>query len=107
MSLAQALAISDNIYAVKTLEKIGYEHYRDMLKRFDLNYTDADNPSIALGTIETSLYDLTNAYNMIAANGQKEKQQRFYPLKMHLVKQYTNTKKLNQNKLFLKRMHSY
>ncbi|MEL3960105.1 transglycosylase domain-containing protein [Lysinibacillus endophyticus] len=73
MSLAQALAISDNIYAVKTLEKIGYEHYRDMLKRFDLNYTDADNPSIALGTIETSLYDLTNAYNMIAANGQKRK----------------------------------
>ncbi|RUL53128.1 transglycosylase domain-containing protein [Lysinibacillus antri] len=72
MSLAQAIAISDNIYAVKTLEKIGYEAYSDILKRFDLNYTDADNPSIALGTIETSLYKLTSAYNTIAANGKKK-----------------------------------
>lgn len=71
MSLAQAIAISDNIYAVKTLEKIGYDKFRDMLKRFDLNYTNKNNPSIALGTIETSLYDLTNAYNIIAAKGQK------------------------------------
>ena len=28
MSLAQALAISDNIYAVKTLEQIGYKKFR-------------------------------------------------------------------------------
>lgn len=69
MSLAQAMAISDNIYAVKTLEEIGYKPFREMLKRFSLNYTDKDNPSIALGTIETSLYDLTSAYNTIAAGG--------------------------------------
>lgn len=73
MTLAQALAISDNIYAVKTLEKIGYEKYEDMLKRFNLNYSDANNPSIALGTIETSLYDLTNAYNTIANQGKQTK----------------------------------
>ncbi len=73
MSLAQAIAISDNIYAVKTLEKIGYEPFRDMLERFDLNYSQANNPSIALGTIETSLYDLTNAYNTIAAGGKQRK----------------------------------
>lgn len=71
MSLAQAIAISDNIYAVKTLEKIGYEPFRDMLKRFDLNSSEAKNPSIALGTIETSLYDLTNAYNTIANGGKQ------------------------------------
>lgn len=71
MSLAQAIAISDNIYAVKTLEKIGYEPFRDMLERFDLNYSKANNPSIALGTIETSLYDLTNAYNTLAAQGKQ------------------------------------
>ncbi|MFP3917838.1 transglycosylase domain-containing protein [Lysinibacillus telephonicus] len=71
MSLAQAIAISDNIYAVKTLEKIGYEPFRDMLERFNLNYSKANNPSIALGTIETSLYDLTNAYNTIAAQGKQ------------------------------------
>ncbi|WP_042470745.1 transglycosylase domain-containing protein [Bacillus ndiopicus] len=71
MSLAQAMAISDNIYAVKTLEQVGYTAFREMLQRFDLNYTEKDNPSIALGTIETSLYDLTNAYNTIAAEGEK------------------------------------
>lgn len=71
MSLAQAVAISDNIYAVKTLEKIGYEPFKDMLKRFDLNYSDANNPSAALGTIETSLYNLTNAYNTIANSGKE------------------------------------
>ncbi|HWL22856.1 MAG TPA: transglycosylase domain-containing protein [Ureibacillus sp.] len=71
MSLAQALAISDNIYAVKTLQEIGHNDFRDMLKRFDLSYSSGDNPSAALGTIETSLYDMTNAYNIIAAYGQK------------------------------------
>lgn len=71
MSLAQAIAISDNIYAVKTLESIGYEPFQEMLQRFNLNYTEEDNPSIALGTIEESLYSLTGAYNTIAANGQK------------------------------------
>lgn len=71
MSLAQAMAISDNIYAVKTLEQIGYEPYRDLLERFELNVSEANNPSVALGTTENSLYDLTRAYNTIANNGQK------------------------------------
>ncbi|MBM7608987.1 1A family penicillin-binding protein [Lysinibacillus composti] len=73
MSMAQAIAISDNIYAVKTLEEIGYDSFRDMLHRFNLNSTEKDNPSIALGTIENSLYTLTNAYNTIAAGGQERK----------------------------------
>lgn len=73
MSMAQAIAISDNIYAVKTLEEIGYDSFRDMLQRFNLNSTEKDNPSIALGTIENSLYTLTNAYNTIAAGGQERK----------------------------------
>lgn len=71
LSLAQALAISDNIYAVKTLEDIGYRSFRDIQKRFGLQYSTKDVPSIALGTAENSLYDLTNAYNILAAGGQK------------------------------------
>ena len=70
MSLAQAIAISDNIYAVKTLEDIGYPNFRNILERFKLNATKKEIPSIALGTIETTLYDLTNAYNILSANGQ-------------------------------------
>lgn len=71
LSMAQALAISDNVYAVKTLESIGYKPFRDMQKRLGLHYSNDDNPSIALGTTENSLYDLTNAYNTIAAGGEK------------------------------------
>ncbi|HEY4623631.1 PBP1A family penicillin-binding protein [Solibacillus sp. FSL R7-0668] len=71
LSMAQALAISDNVYAVKTLEDIGYRSFRDMQKRFGLAYSDKDNPAVALGTMENSLYDLTNAYNIIAAGGEK------------------------------------
>ncbi|MEO4054023.1 PBP1A family penicillin-binding protein [Solibacillus sp. CAU 1738] len=73
MSLAQAIAISDNIYAVKTLEQIGYKPFREMLKRFNLEYTNEENPSIALGTIETTLYNLTSAYNTVAAGGEERK----------------------------------
>ena len=73
MSMAQAIAISDNIYAVKTLEQIGYDKFREISERFNLRYSNKDNPSMALGTIENSLYDLTNAYNIIAAKGQYRK----------------------------------
>lgn len=71
MSMAQALAISDNIYAVKTLEEIGYDSFRDVLKRFEIPFSEKDTPSMALGTVETSLYELTNAFNTIASMGQK------------------------------------
>lgn len=73
LSMAQALAISDNVYAVKTLESIGYKPFRDMQKRLGLDFSNDDNPSIALGTTENSLFDLTNAYNTIAAGGEKRK----------------------------------
>lgn len=70
ISMAQAIAISDNIYAVKTLEDIGYSSFNDVLKRFKLQATNKKVPSIALGTTENSLYDLTNAYSIIATNGE-------------------------------------
>lgn len=70
ISLAQALAISDNIYAVKTLEDIGYGKFRNILERFGLNTTKKETPSIALGTIENTLYNMTNAYNILAAGGE-------------------------------------
>ncbi|WP_332650995.1 transglycosylase domain-containing protein [Lysinibacillus sp. 54212] len=71
ITLAQALAISDNIYAVKTLQDIGYKPFRETLQRFNLNYSDKNTPSMALGTTESSLFDLTNAYNILAANGEE------------------------------------
>lgn len=71
LSMAQALAISDNVYAVKTLQEIGYGAFSDMLERFHLQASAETQPALALGTTENSLYDLTNAYNMLAAGGEK------------------------------------
>ncbi|CAM5183519.1 peptidoglycan glycosyltransferase OS=Lysinibacillus sphaericus OX=1421 GN=LS41612_20305 PE=4 SV=1 [Lysinibacillus sphaericus] len=71
MSMAQAIAISDNIYAVKTLEDIGFKAFHNIADRFGVNIGSKDNLSLALGTMETTLYDMTNAYNILASQGQK------------------------------------
>ncbi len=86
MSMAQAIAISDNIYAVKTLEEIGFKPFHDMAKRFNVNIGAKDNLSIALGTAETTLYEMTNAYNILASQGQKKHYQLLlFQLKMLMV----------------------
>ncbi|AOV08873.1 transglycosylase domain-containing protein [Sporosarcina ureilytica] len=69
ISLAQALAISDNIYAVKTLEDIGYKHFQSMAERLGINVTFPASPATALGTTEVTLTEITNAYNRVAAGG--------------------------------------
>lgn len=71
ISLAQALAISDNIYAVKTLEKVGYKPFKDMMQRFGVSANIKNTPSMALGTAEVNLKDLTGAYNQLANGGFK------------------------------------
>jgi len=71
MTMAQAIAISDNIYAVKTLEDIGFKAFHNAADRFGVNIGTKDNLSLALGTMETTLYDMTNAYNILASQGQK------------------------------------
>ncbi len=71
MSMAQAIAISDNIYAVKTLEEIGFKPFHEMADRFNVTIGKKDNLSMALGTTETTLYEMTNAYNILASQGKK------------------------------------
>ncbi|MBK3495683.1 PBP1A family penicillin-binding protein [Viridibacillus sp. YIM B01967] len=69
MSLAQAIAISDNIYAVKTFETIGFKAFNNVMERFKIQSKLKNSPAVALGTSEVSLMDLTSAYNTLAANG--------------------------------------
>ncbi|MFC4354085.1 transglycosylase domain-containing protein [Chryseomicrobium palamuruense] len=65
ISMAQALAISDNIYAVKTLEEIGYASFQRVLDQFHTGAKVTQAPASALGTSEMSLLNLTNAYTSI------------------------------------------
>lgn len=69
IDMIQAIALSDNIYALKTLLLLGSENLVKMLNLFEIENIEA-LPSIALGTINTSLLKLTAIYNTFASLGE-------------------------------------
>lgn len=69
ISMAQAVAISDNVYAVKTLDDIGYKAFQRTLDDFGLGIKIDHVPSSALGTTNLTLRQMTGAYATIANNG--------------------------------------
>ncbi len=71
ISLAQAVAVSDNIYAVKTLEEVGYKKYNTMAEKLGINVKFPESPAVALGTSSVTLFEMTSAYNRIASGGKK------------------------------------
>lgn len=73
ISMATALAYSDNIYAVKTHLFLGQNALVNMLKRVGINKNLKELPSLALGAEEISLIDMMNAYATIANEGNKIK----------------------------------
>jgi penicillin-binding protein 2D len=71
ITLAQALAVSDNIYAVKTHLFMGVDTLIDTVKKFGIS-TKMDNvPSLALGTSGVRVIDMANAYSQFANGGKK------------------------------------
>lgn len=73
VTMREALANSYNIPAVKALEKIGLTQARQILKQAGIRSIKEDNDhyglSLALGSAEVSLYDLTNSYRTLANQG--------------------------------------
>ncbi|MCM3567155.1 PBP1A family penicillin-binding protein [Neobacillus mesonae] len=69
ITLAQALAVSDNIYAVKTHLFLGEEVLADTAKKFGLSTKMAQVPSLALGTSGVRVIEMANAYSMFANGG--------------------------------------
>lgn len=69
ITLADALALSDNIYAVKTNLLIGPEKVIQTAKNFGIKETLTPVPSLALGISSISVLDMTNAYRIIANSG--------------------------------------
>lgn len=67
INMIEAIATSDNIYAVKTTLFLGSQTVCDSLKFFDVDCQAL--PSIALGTPEMSLLKLTSIYNTFASLG--------------------------------------
>lgn len=69
--MAQALALSDNIFAVKTHLFLGEEALINMAKRFGITTKMAKVPSLALGTSGVRVIEMANAYSMFANGGEK------------------------------------
>ncbi|HBT83763.1 MAG TPA: penicillin-binding protein, partial [Desulfuromonas sp.] len=70
LTLREALAHSGNVITVKLLDKIGAASFADFAGRFGLNLRRPANLSLALGTDDVTLHDLTRAYAPFANGGQ-------------------------------------
>ncbi len=89
ISLASAIATSDNIYAVKTHLFLGSDVLVDMMKRVGITAKLDSIPSLALGSQPISLIEMTAAYSMFANEG--------YKVKPHFIKRVED---INGNVLY-------
>lgn len=69
VSMAYAIATSDNMYAMKTHLFLGPDKLYSTLKSFGFTSNISKNPSLALGTSEVSLEELTLGYAKIGSLG--------------------------------------
>lgn len=73
ISMATAIAYSENIYAVKTHMFLGEETLINMAKRLGITSKLDKVPSLALGTSEISMSEMVGAYAAFANEGYKVK----------------------------------
>ena len=71
ITLAQALALSDNVYAVKTNLFLGVETLVETARQFGITSDLPAVPSLALGTASVSVDEMVTAYGMLANGGKQ------------------------------------
>ena len=71
ISMATAIAYSENIYAVKTHMFLGEDTLIDMAKRLGITSKLDEVPSLALGTSEIGMLEMAGAYSAFANQGYK------------------------------------
>ncbi|WP_338471074.1 PBP1A family penicillin-binding protein [Niallia sp. XMNu-256] len=71
VTMAQALAVSDNVYAVKTHLFLGEETLVETAKRFGISTDMVKVPSLALGTSGVKVIEMANAYSLFANGGKQ------------------------------------
>ena len=89
ISMAAAIAYSDNIYAVKTHLFLGQNVLVDIAKRVGINEKLDEIPSLPLGTKEINIIDFLGGYSAFANGG--------YKIKPHLIKKIVDS---NENILY-------
>ena len=69
LTFSEALAYSSNSVAVQVSERVGRGHVIDAARRLGMTSRIATHPSIALGTAEVGLLELTTMYASLANQG--------------------------------------
>lgn len=83
ITLAAALAYSDNVFAVKTHLFLGEEVLVNMLKRVGITSNLEEVPSLALGTANINIIEMIRAYSTLANNG--------YKIEPHLIEKVVDS----------------
>ncbi|WP_404455817.1 transglycosylase domain-containing protein [Oceanobacillus kapialis] len=74
ITLAQAIALSDNVYAVKTNMYLGPERLVDSARAFGITSKLPAVPSLALGTATVNVKEMVTGYGILANGGQELKE---------------------------------
>lgn len=101
ISMAAAIAYSDNIYAVKTSLFLGNDALVDMAKRLGITAKIEAVPSLALGTYEINILEMMQAYAAFANEGYKVKPhfiQKVEDMNGNLLYEYKEKKEAILNK---------
>ncbi|TDQ38769.1 transglycosylase domain-containing protein [Aureibacillus halotolerans] len=69
ITMAQALALSDNIYAVKTGLFLGTDQLIQTAKKMGIDSPLKSVPSLSLGTSAVNVLEMTEGYSVFATNG--------------------------------------
>ncbi|AWB46735.1 carboxypeptidase [Paenibacillus sp. CAA11] len=69
IDMRQAIAASDNIYAVNTILTVGADKVADLAKKMGIESTLNPVPSLALGTSPVSPFEMASAFAVISNQG--------------------------------------
>ena len=72
ITMAEAIAVSDNVYAVKTNMFLGADKLVETASKVGIEADLSAVPSLALGTGEMSVLDLARGYTTLATGGYKQ-----------------------------------
>ena len=105
ITMAAALAYSDNIYAVKTHLFLGEETLVNTAKRMGIETELSPIPSLALGTCGLSMFDFARGYTTLASGGYKRNLS--FILRVEDMEGNVLYEKKNDNNLVLNESYTY
>src|SRR5690606_29117148 len=99
VSMAYAIAVSDNIYAIKTHLFLGTDVLVNTLKDYGFTTPIKDTVSLALGTSEVKLSELVQGYSRFASLGKETKINYIERIEDENKKNYLFKKKRTETKI--------